>query len=284
MNLISEKKWQIVIMVVLSLTCLALTMATSNYYLKFLGIFIFTFSAIGSCFRKSWVRYSFYIWGLFLYTRSLFVLLGYIKSGTSHILLVDSYIRIIIQQWLIVLILFVIGNLARYFFDPKNTESGLTKTNFLLPFGIAISCFVITPIMMYFLTTVLDIFPTTEALIQRSYSPGDSATYFVWKALWPIIIVEVIVSATIVFILAIPFIKYWTLKEVRLATLFLPVVYALVLLLHFLISSIKEKWSADWFFYGWDVVSIGVIGIVAGICLGSLMMLVLKQFFNRGEL
>lgn len=284
MSLVSAKKWQIIVMVVISLICLTDAMTTSNYYLKFFGMLIFAFSAIGSCFRKSWVKYSFYIWGMLLYARGLFLLLGYVKSGTSHILLVDNYIHIIIEQWLIALLFFAFGNLAQYFFDSKNAESGFAKTNFLLPLGIAMSCFVLTPITMYFFTEVLDIFPTVEALIERSYSPDNPATNFIWKALWPITMVEVIVSATIVLILAIPFIKYWALKQVRLATLFLPAIYTLVFLLHFLISIIKGKWSGDWFFNGWDIVLIGVFGIVAGICLGGLMALGLKHYFNRRAL
>lgn len=269
-------RYQAVIMFFVSIIC-ALSVATFyNSGLRILGIALFSLAALGSWFKKGWVQHIFFACSCLIILRVLFLLFGSIKSA-SHILLTDTYFHIFIAHSFYAVIFFAIGYLAQCFFGRQNilkTHVYLAKPVFA--FSIALVSYFVTILIIGLLNSSIEVIPTTETLITHTKVP--LGTFFVLKALWPLILIEVIISSMVVILLLAITAKSWTKNHAQLAAFFLPTTFIFVSLIHFFYGYFTKNWSATWFFDGLDIVLALNMGKMLGIYVGGRLALVLKRF------
>jgi len=274
-GILISKKIQSILMVLISLLFLAEVIGPFRNYLISTGTVLLGLAAVGSYFRKHWVQYCFFAWSIFIYLKSLVLLLASVRSGATHILLLNTHIHMFILQCLIALPFFCAGYLAQFFFDesaklPKNSRS----ENLALAYGVAICAFMSPGLAKLIANS--SILPTPQTLVEQAITFNISEKWLLAVAALPHLIFNMVCSAVMVFMLAMLF-RTWSRWHAVVTTSFIVMLFITVGVLNFLLMYMTEKWSSIWFFDGYETVLMPVSGIVLGILTGGLLAAFIKE-------
>lgn len=270
-----SKKAQSIFMMLISFLLLADVIGHFQNYLIKAGAALLGLAAVGSYYRKHWVKYCFFAWGIFIYVKGLILLLASVKSGGAHIVLLNVYVHLFILQCFYALPFFGAGFLAQLFFNesaksPPNSKSG--------DFGLACSaaiCAFMSPSLVGLITNS-SILPTPQNLIIRAATAGVSEKWLLAVITLPELTLNMVCAAVIVFMLAMLF-RVWSRWHTVIATLFIILLYLVVGFLNFLFSYLAKKWSIEWFLDGYETVLLPISGIAFGILAGGLLAAYIKK-------
>lgn len=275
-----SKKNQAILMVLISLLLFADVNGAFHNYLISAGTLLLGIAAVGSYYRKYWVKYCFFAWGVFIYLKSLVLLLTSVKSGATDILLLNTHIHIFILQCFYTLAFFCAGFLAQLFFDDSaKLRKNSISANLALAYGVAI-CALMSPTLVSLIANS-SILPTPQTLIEQAVAFNVSEKWLLAVVTLPYLVFNMACSAVMVFMLAMLF-RVWSRWHTAVAALFITLLYFSVGVLNFLSVYMAGKWSINRFFDGYETALLPVSGTVFGILIGGLFSeYIRKRIFDN---
>lgn len=275
-----SKKNQAILMVLISLLLFADVNGAFHNYLISAGTLLLGIAAVGSYYRKYWVKYCFFAWGICIYLKSLISLLASVKSGATHVLQLNSVIEMFIFQCFIALPFFCAGYLAQLFFDDSaKLRKNSISANLALAYGVAI-CALMSPTLVSLIANS-SILPTPQTLIEQAVAFNVSEKWLLAVVTLPYLVFNMACSALMVITLAM-FFRLWSRWHTAVSALFITLLYFSVGVLNFLSVYMAGKWSVNRFFDGYYTALLPVSGTVFGILIGGLFSeYIRKRIFDN---
>lgn len=272
-RLLISKRTQSILMILISLLLIAEVGSFRNHLIG-TGSVLLGLAAIGSYFRKHWVKYCFFTWGIFISLRGSILLLAAVKSGATNILELNAHIHMLILQCVFAFPFFCAGYLARLFFDLSTQSTKKSKSiNLTLAYWAAIFALMLPSLVQLIAGSTM--LPISQIIVEQAVTLNVPDKWLMITATLPRLIFNIGSSIAVVILLAMLF-REWSRWYIA-ASLLIMLLYLGVGVMNFLLAYMARTWSSNLFFDGYETVILPVTGILLGILIGGLFTEYIKK-------